>query len=142
MTDLHVLRKGMEETKQLGRDHVIIPLLGRFKGEQNTRYHLAPLAGETKSGLKVQCWVKRLITVRESSGRVRGPALCDPAGEVASSFTHDVGFVERLLIVQAARPDVIPAEVDISEQFGVSRSFWRVRRLSPAPGEWTTSTLN
>jgi hypothetical protein len=49
---------------------------------------------------------------------VRGPAFCDPAGEVASSFTHDAGFVERLLIVQAARPDVIPAEVDISEQFG------------------------
>jgi len=33
--------------------------------------------------------------------------------------------VERLLTLQAARPDLIPAEVDISEQFGVSRSFRR-----------------
>jgi hypothetical protein len=125
MTDLHGLRKGMEETKRLGRDHIIIPLLGRFKGEQNTRYHLAPLAAETRSGLKVQRWVERLITVQENSGRVRGPAFCNPAGEVASSLAFDVGFVERLLIVQAARPDVIPADVDISEQFGVSQSFRR-----------------
>jgi hypothetical protein len=125
MTDLHGLWKGMEETKHLGRDHVIIPLLGRFKGEQNTRYHLAPLAAETWSGLKVKLWVERLIAVRENSGRFRGPAFCGPAGEVASSFLYDVGFVERLLIVQAARPDVIPMDVDISEQFGVSRSVRR-----------------
>jgi hypothetical protein len=33
--------------------------------------------------------------------------------------------VERLLIVQAARLDLIPLDVDISEQFGVSSSFRR-----------------
>jgi len=125
MTDLHGLRKGMEETKRLNRDHVVIPLLGRFKGEQNTRYHLAPLAAETRSGLRVQQWVERLILVRENGGRVRGPAFCNLAGEVGSSFSYEVGFVERLLTVQAARPDVIPTDVDISEQFGVSRSFRR-----------------
>jgi hypothetical protein len=115
----------MEDTKKLGRDHVVIPLLGRFKGEQNTRYHLSPLASTTRSGLQVQRWVERLIEVREKVGRLQGPAFCDRAGEVALSYTYDLGFVERLLTLQAARPDLIPAEVDISEQFGVSRSFRR-----------------
>jgi len=125
LMDLHGLRKMMEDTKKLGRDHVVITLLGRFKGEQNTRYHLAPLAATTKSRLQVQRWVERLIEVREKVGRRQGPAFCDRAGEVALSYTYDLGFVERLMTVQAARPDLIPMEVDISEQFGVSRSFWR-----------------
>jgi hypothetical protein len=133
----------MEETKHLGRDHVIIPLLGRFKGEQNTCYHLAPLAAETRSGLKVQHWVERLIAVHENGGRVCGPAFCGPAGEVASSFSYDVGFVERLLIVQPARPDVIPVDVDISKQFGgrVPKSIpWRMpwveyHDTNPSAGE-------
>jgi len=125
LTDLHGLRRMMEDTKKLGRDHVVIPLLGRFKGEQNTRYHLSPLASTTRSGLQVQRWVERLIEVREKVGRLQGPAFCDRAGEVALSYTYDLGFVERLLTLQAARPDLIPAEVDISEQFGVSRSFRR-----------------
>jgi hypothetical protein len=125
LTDLHGLRKMMEDTQRLGRDHVVITLLGRFKGEQNTRYHLAPLASTTKSGLQVQRWVKRLIEVRERAGRRQGPAFCDRAGEVALSYTYDMGFVERLMTVQVARPDLIPSEVDISEQFGVSRSFRR-----------------
>jgi len=58
-------------------------------------------------------------------GRVRGPAFCDRVGEVASSFAYDTGFVERLLVLQAARPELIPVENDLSEQFGVSRSFRR-----------------
>lgn len=125
LTDLHGLRKGMEDTKTFGRDHVVIPLLGRFKGEQNSRYHLSPLAAKTSSGLQVQVWIERLIEVRERAGRVRGPAFCDRTGEVALSFTYDTGFVKRLLVLQAARPDLIPAEVDVSEQFGISRSFRR-----------------
>jgi hypothetical protein len=72
LMDLHGLRKMMEDTKKLGRDHVVITLLGRFKGEQNTRYHLAPLAATTKSRLQVQRWVERLIKVREKVGRRRG----------------------------------------------------------------------
>lgn len=125
MMDLHGLRQGMADTKRLQWDHVVIPLLGHFKGEWNTCYHLAPLAAETKSRLKVQSWVERLIEVREKVGRVQSPAICDRAGEVARSFTYDVGFVGRLLIEQAAHPDLIPSNVDVSKPFGMSQSFRR-----------------
>jgi hypothetical protein len=36
-----------------------------------------------------------------------------------------MGFVERLMVVQGAYPDLIPADVEISEQFGLSHSFRR-----------------
>jgi hypothetical protein len=69
LTDLQGLQKYLEETKTLRRDHVIIPLLGKFKGEVHRRYHLAPLASVTDSGLKVQVWVKRLaVRERERGG--------------------------------------------------------------------------
>lgn len=125
LTDLHGLRKYLEETKALGRDHVIIPLLGRFKGEQNSRYHLAPLASITDSGLRVQVWVERLVTVREKEGRVQGPAFCDRLGHIASSHTYEAGIMERLCAVQSANPGAISPDVDIYEQFGISRSFRR-----------------
>jgi hypothetical protein len=38
---------------------------------------------------------------------------------------YDSGFVERLLVLQAARPYVIDPDVDLSEQFGISGSFRR-----------------
>jgi hypothetical protein len=125
LTDLHGLRKHLEETQRQHRDHVIIPLLGRFKGEQNSRYHLAPLASVTSSGLQVQVWLERLVSVREREGRIQGPAFCDDRGRIARSHLYEEWIMERLLRVQATIPGAIPPEIDIYEQFGVSRSFRR-----------------
>lgn len=55
LTDLDGLIRENLKVKESGKDnYVIIPLLGRFKGETGERYHLTPLAAETKSGLKVK----------------------------------------------------------------------------------------
>jgi len=125
LVDLHGLRKHLEETQRHRRDHVVIPLLGRFKGEQNSRYHLAPLASVTSSGLRVQAWVERLVEVREKEGRIQGPAFCDERGRIARAHSYEEWIMERLMRVQATIPGAIPPEVDIYEQFGVSRSFRR-----------------
>jgi hypothetical protein len=125
LTDLHGLRKHLEATQTQGRDHVVIPLLGRFKGEQNSRYHLAPLAATTSSGLRVQTWVERLVNVREKEGRRQGPAFCDDRGGIARAHVYEGWIMERLLRVQATIPGAISTEVDIYEQFGISRSFRR-----------------
>lgn len=125
LTDLFGLKKFLLDTERLGRDHVVIPLLGRFKGEQNTRYHLSPMASTTSSGIPVKKWVKRLVEVRDQEGRTHGPAFCDKAGGIARSFEYEAGFIERLLEVQTADPEAISPDVDINEQFGISRSFRR-----------------
>lgn len=125
LTDLHGLRKFMSETERLGRDHIVIPLLGRFKGEQNSRYHLSPMALTTSSGLPIQRWVKRLVEVREKAGRLHGPAFCDRAGGIAKSFEYEAGFIDRLLEIQASNPEAVAPDVDLPEQFGISRSFRR-----------------
>jgi hypothetical protein len=125
LMDLHGLRTHMGETQRQGRDHVVIPLLGRFKGELNSRYHLAPLVAETSSGLQVKVWLERLIAVREQEERVQGPAFCDHSGRIARSVDYEGWLIERLVAAQAVVPGAIAPEVDIPEQFGISRSFRR-----------------
>jgi len=83
------------------------------------------LATETSSGLKVKVWLERLIEVREQEGRIQGPAFCDPSGRIARSFDYEGWLIERLLTAQAMIPGAISPDVDISEQFGISRSFCR-----------------
>jgi hypothetical protein len=125
LTDLGGLRKYLDETQRLNRDHVIIPLLGRFKGELNSRYHLAPMAPITDSGLKVQRWLERLVEVREREGRWQGPAFCDAHGKIVKAQTYELAIMERLQVVQDTNPGVISADVDIFEHFGINRSFRR-----------------
>jgi hypothetical protein len=125
LTDLFGLKKFLEEADKYGQDHLVIPLLGQFKGEQNSRYHLSPMAKVTSSGLPIQRWVRRLVQVREREKRTNCPASCDKVGGKARSFEYEAGFIERLLELQASNPDAIPPDVDITEQFGISRSFRR-----------------
>lgn len=125
LTDLHGLRKYLHEGRTTPRDRVVIPLLGRFKGELNARYHLPPLAAVTNSGLEVKKWMERLVNVREGEGRLNGPAFCDCFGRIARSQDYDLAIMERLQVVQANQLGVIPPDVEIFEHFGISRSFRR-----------------
>ena len=44
--------------------HVVIPLMGRFKGEAGERCHLIPLSNKSTSGIPIRESVKMLITCR------------------------------------------------------------------------------
>lgn len=123
LTDLYGLRKYCQDLE--GKDYVIIPLLGRFKGETHARYHLAPLAAMTDSGLPVRRWVERLVSVRDQEGKRQGPAFCDAAGGIAESYAYESAILARLVVVQEKSPDIIGPEVDLTEEFGISRSFRR-----------------
>jgi len=56
---------------------------------------------------------------------VQGPAFCDEQGGITRAHLYEEWIMERLLRVQATIPGAISPEVDIYEQFSVSRSFWR-----------------
>jgi hypothetical protein len=49
---------------------VIVPLLGRFKGETGPRYHLTPLVAVTSSGIQVKTCLMRLVDVKMARGYV------------------------------------------------------------------------
>lgn len=123
LTDLLGLRKYLGVTAR--ENYIIIPLLGRFKGEQHTRYHLAPMASETSSGLKIRVWITRLVEVREQAHQLQGPAFQDRSGNIVGTGVIEGFLMEALQTIKNSQPGVIPEEVDCYEDFGVSRSFRR-----------------
>jgi len=126
LVDLFGLRKYFEMNPSYeGVDYVVIPLLGRFKGENGLAYHLTPLAAETQSGIKVKLWIKRLLEVRWQQGKMNGPAFVGWDGKplIASGIEPDV--LDLLLKVQERDHELIPKEVNVLEEYGISRSFRR-----------------
>lgn len=63
--------------------------------------------------------------MREKEGRVQGPAFCDDHGRIARAHSYEGWIMERLLRVQSTIPGAIGPDIDIYEQFGISRSFRR-----------------
>ena len=94
MVDLAGLCNFLQDLKD--ESFVIVPLLGWYKGEQHSRYHLAPLAATSDSGLQVRTWITRLVQVQEEAGHIRGPAFQDNAGNILGSHQIEVPIVERL----------------------------------------------
>jgi hypothetical protein len=104
---------------------VIVPLLGRFKGETGERYHLTPLAATTSSGIQVKTWLSRLVDLKTARGYVRGPLFGDDKGLVVRAKIIELELMEHLQGIKDSQPGLIPSDVDIYEDFGISRSFRR-----------------
>jgi hypothetical protein len=104
---------------------VIIPLLGRFKGETGDRYHLTPLAATTSSGIQVKLWVSRLVETKEAHGQVRGLLFSNRRGGIVSPGFIEAELMDRLQGIKDSQVGLIPSDVDIFEDFGISRSFRR-----------------
>ena len=126
LTDL----KGLIDTnskplKSGPTDYVIIPLLGRFKGETGERYQLTPLAALTASGIELGFWVKLLIAMNKRLGLYHGPVFCLRNGDPVSSKHLQPIILSELEKVQANFTGIIPESVDVQEDYGISRSFRR-----------------
>jgi hypothetical protein len=126
LVDLHGLRKYMETPRRSDeRSYVIVPLLGRVKNEHGERYHLTPLASVTASGLEVEVWLRRLVASQASFGRTQGPAFTTSQGQPARTKDYELPILDRLHSIQSAHPTLIPADINVYEEFGLSRSFRR-----------------
>eukprot|EP00957_Ditylum_brightwellii_P043673 3310766-Ditylum_brightwellii.AAC.1 len=73
----------MEEDDNL--KHVVIPLLGEFKGEQGEPWHLVLIADKAKSGFQPRLWTNRVILLLKSEGVTSGPVMCNQDGTLISS---------------------------------------------------------
>jgi hypothetical protein len=121
LLDLYGLRHYLNEGKDPAdpRAHVVAPLLGRFKNEIGERYHLILLAPVTQSRIQMRYWLKELVDARFQEGRTRGPAFCDEKGQVTYSSIYEPSFHEVLNEVQVSNTSLIPALVDMVEDYGV-----------------------
>ena len=105
--------------------HVIVALIGRFKGESGTRYHLMPLVVRTASGLEPRKWIGRLVECYKERGISHGPLFRSRDGQKMMQRDMTAILHIRLNKVQRTRPDLISEEVNIEEVYNASRSFRR-----------------
>ena len=104
---------------------IVIPLLGRFKNEDGEKWHLMMSASITGSGFHVRRWLERICIILEKENKILGPAFCHPSGMVIKSTEMDAEFHSQLERVQDKRPDLIPANVDVREDYSIFRSLRR-----------------
>jgi len=89
LTDLYGLNIHLGELES--RDHVIIPLLGKYKGELHHRYHLTPMLATTD-----HFWLERLVRVQHEVGVRHGSAFSDVSGQISSPCFIESVIAERL----------------------------------------------
>ena len=66
MADLEGLIKFHDE----GEEEVIVPLLGRFKGEHHAKQHLLSSRAVTGSGIRAKQWIRRVLADRRVQGQL------------------------------------------------------------------------
>jgi hypothetical protein len=108
-----------EECRKL--PHVVISLLGQFKGDNWVDHHLINVASETSSGLKTRWWIEKLLEVTRQEGRSKGPAFATPQGKLAASADYDAVFRKYLKQVQS-NTELLKKDEDIDSKYGISRT--------------------
>jgi hypothetical protein len=88
--------------------HIIITLLGEFKGELGYKYHLMSLASTTTSGIELRWWIETLIRIREEEGCITRPAFGHKDGIVAWMREYDSILHHFLERIQKEHPNLIP----------------------------------
>jgi hypothetical protein len=108
------LNKSSFLTEEMCRDlsHVMVCLLGKFKGETGVDHHLKTVANETMSGLKPRWWHEKLVDVCELQGRCFGPAFASADGRLASSLDYNALSCKYLAWVQD-ETSLIPGDLDV-----------------------------
>jgi hypothetical protein len=123
------LCKFAEETQTSRRDYIVVPMMGRFKGETGERNVLRVLVKITSSGIDIGKWVARLVRVLKAEGRndckVPGPAFCDEQGQVLSyGYVNDL-FHEEVIKVQEMHSELIARDVTVADIYNIYRSLRR-----------------
>jgi hypothetical protein len=117
-----MIHKGKVE-KDPKLQHVVIPLLGRFKNEDGERWHVMLSVAVTDSNLEVRKWTEKLVAVLAEERRGLGPAFCDTNGDMLSYQWVDDRFVKEIRRIQEVNPQLIDSGLDVAEHYSIFRSI-------------------
>lgn len=106
--------------------HVFLVLAGKFKarGQENQKIQI-PIAYETASGLEPGKWAERLVRSLERLNIRTGWAFQKDNGERLPVQSFEEVFYSLLHRVKTHHPALLTEEVEIDEDFHITRSFRR-----------------
>ena len=122
MLDLSELRKNLESGKDDTVPHIVVPLLGKFKGEDFGRHHCLLAPPKSDSGFEPRLWLEWLVASKASQGIFKGPAFCNKEGYVLFQTPFNNELKEQLEWAKDRFPALFPPDLDF-ERIKCSRSF-------------------
>jgi hypothetical protein len=125
MADVYGMCRHWDEGDQHELKHVVVALLGRFKGETGENYHLMCVVDVTSHGLEPRKWIGRLLRIYRDRNVRNGPLFRDERGQHLKAAYFEPKFHDRLEAVKLAKPHLMSSVEDVVEEYGVSRSFRR-----------------
>ena len=112
-----------QDTIQKG--FIMVTLRGRFKGEDNLKWHLSPIVDITSSGIKVRRWVHRLLFLRLTEDLVEeGPLFVNSAGNRARMRDYNDTFQQYIRLAIDRSPSTFSSKSE-AEDFNLRRSLRR-----------------
>ena len=114
MLDLSELIRNLEAGRNDDIPHVVVPLLGRFKGEDFGRYHCLLAPAKSDSGFEPRQWLHWLV---ESKA-----AFSDTESYVLYQHPFNVELKEQLEWTKEVYPSLFTEDLDL-ERIKCSRSF-------------------
>ena len=126
--DRRRLREGLDVGRIVSTDpHVIVCLLGKFKGEDGDRMHLIALANVSRSGIRYRTWLERVARILKEEEKLEGPAFCDKEGFMLSPV--DVESVLHPILEEMQTDEKftqwLPRGLKVEDNYRCSRSFRR-----------------
>lgn len=131
MMSLGGIIKHMKDGLAHKTPHVVIALVGRFKNETSEQNHLMPVVVETSTGLQPGKWIQRLVdwygVIGIGSGWVFRRGDISRGSQSVRGRASDVeeDILTEITNVQSEVVGVVGVDVDVFEEYGLSRSFRR-----------------
>jgi hypothetical protein len=125
LADLYGILRHWEAGEQNEDKHVVVALLGQFKGETGENYHLLYIVDVTSHGLEPRKWIGQLVSIYQALGIRNGPLFRTKEGDRVKATHFEQRFHDRLEQVKLTKPHLMTSVDDVSEEYGVSRSFIR-----------------
>ena len=110
--------------------YFLVALLGKVKGETHDRAHLLPCACVTSSGLQVLDIVQRLVTLKENTGTVGGPAMSNLQGNVFATSEMDGCLLDILEDLYEDNPSLFPNAINHKDDLAANYQVFRSLRRS------------
>ena len=105
--------------------HVIVPLIGRLKGETGERYHMMVMAEITVSGVMAGRWADRLGRALLRQRKRNGFVFVDSKGNQAKIGQYDDEFTGRLTRIKMLKPHLFEPGLNIVDAYSLRRSLRR-----------------
>jgi hypothetical protein len=137
----HFIELNEESMKLKNHPHVVLPLFGKFKGEQGIpRCFIRRVVLKTKSGLDMKLWAERIM-ISEKSSRTKF-LFANDKGTRERGGMYEGYLYQKLESIQNEEFGLIPKKIKVEEMYGISRSFRRgsTTAATNAPNEECNDT--